>query len=64
MPLSLPEDGPQVDPPPEPATDWPQPQGAGWDFESVVPDDWHWSTEGVQAYRLQSGWGPRPKAGQ
>lgn len=51
MDISLPDDGPEVDPwdrlPPE------------WDYASVIPDEWCWSAEAVQAYRLQTGWGPR-----
>jgi hypothetical protein len=50
----LPDDGPQVDRPTDP-----DPELSGWDHQSVIPSDWCWSDEGVEAYKREIGWGPK-----
>ena len=51
MDVILPDDGPQVDPWDGPAREW--------DYESIIPSDWRWTPEAVQAHRAATGWGPR-----
>lgn len=56
MDAILPDDGPQVDRPTDPVPDV---QLSQWDHLSVIPSHWCWNDEGVEAFKLQIGWGPR-----
>ncbi|MBL7546352.1 hypothetical protein I6A60_00420 [Frankia sp. AgB1.9] len=56
--MILPDDGPQVDPPDQPPYE-DDGSESGWDYTSIVPSHWRWNDEAVQAYRLQTGWGPK-----
>lgn len=51
MSAILPDDGPPVDLGNGPADDW--------DYESAVEVGWLWTWEGLEAFKLAAGWGPR-----